>query len=131
MQEHLLPYGIYSTSGDGQDLQWLVSDRKPGPDNLSKLSLTFIFRRLHQFIIVAVLLESQLQIMSSKAIRQKAQIELTVCNSANLVNNSHLVCVAANYVPTGLERPTILNHLKAIEDMTGWKTVRLETLWGL
>ncbi|TGO08985.1 hypothetical protein BTUL_0184g00320 [Botrytis tulipae] len=62
-------------------------------------------------------------------------ISITNIEHATLVNSIHPVCIAAKQIATSIEKIAILNHLKKIEDDTGWKTktciLDLEQLWGL
>ncbi|KAM0145820.1 hypothetical protein ACHAQE_011060 [Botrytis cinerea] len=61
-------------------------------------------------------------------------ISITHNEQATLVNSVHLICIAAQQIPTIIEKIAVLTHLKKIEDDTGWKTKRhildLERLWG-
>ncbi|ATZ58126.1 hypothetical protein BCIN_16g00003 [Botrytis cinerea B05.10] len=61
-------------------------------------------------------------------------ISITHNEQATLVNSIHLICIAAQQIPTFIEKIAVLTHLRKIEDDTGWKTKRhildLEHLWG-
>ncbi|KFY46923.1 hypothetical protein V494_00274 [Pseudogymnoascus sp. VKM F-4513 (FW-928)] len=51
-----------------------------------------------------------------KSTAMEFQLQITTINSI------HMLRVAARYIPTAVEKVTVLKHLKEIEDSTGWKT---------